>query len=99
MVLTLAPPHLWVKVVKQCRKSNARAIWSVVASGMLDGPGLLSHSGIRPALSVAPPSVRRHGGLAPVTTLKKGADRRGRPSHRPWRARAQPEERLARPAA
>ena len=37
------------------------------------------------------------GGPAPVTSLKKGADRRGRPSHRPWRARAQPEERLARP--
>jgi len=41
MVLTLAPPHLWVKVVKLCRKSNARAIWSEAASGMLEGRGLL----------------------------------------------------------
>ncbi|CAK7285548.1 hypothetical protein SGPA1_31421 [Streptomyces misionensis JCM 4497] len=45
------------------------------------------------------PLVWRRRGPAPVTSPKKGADRRGRPSHRPWRARAQPEECLARPAS
>lgn len=53
----------------------------------------------QPALSVARPSLRRRGPAAPVTSLKKGTDRRGRPSHRPWSARAQPEECLARPPA
>ena len=69
-----------------------------MASGMLDGRGLLRSLESGPALPVAP-LVWKTGARAPVTSLKKGADRRGRPSHRPWRSRAQPQERLARPPA
>ncbi len=101
---TLAAPLLRVKEADRDRKSNTRAIRSGAASGMLESRELLSiraHPGIPPGVvSGSPPSLKKHGGPpAPVTSLKKGADRRGRPSHRPWRARAQPEERLARPAS
>src|SRR5207244_5898229 len=44
---------------------------------MLERRGLLCNSGIRPAVSVAPPSLRLHGGLAPVTPLKPRKVRTG----------------------
>src|SRR6187549_2070114 len=45
--------------------------------GHAGGPGIVIHPGIRPALSVAPPSLRKHGGPAPVTPLKPRKVRTG----------------------
>jgi hypothetical protein len=40
MLLTLVAPLLRVKDSDGARESNARAIWSMAASGMLEGRGL-----------------------------------------------------------
>ncbi len=72
------------------RRVRRRACWKA--------GGCYASAGIPTGVVSGSPSLRTTGASPPVTSLKKGADRRGRPSHRPWRARAQSEECLARPA-
>ena len=96
----MGPPHVRVKRACEPGKSNARAIGSCVASQRQcrGGPHTLGRG-----LRSAPPPLLTHRAAdvepRPPPPSKKGADRRGRPSHRPWRSRAQSQERLARPPA